>query len=73
MMSLRLAPTDLRMPISWVRSVTVANMMFMITIPPTTMNTATMPMVTAKMLPVRFCQALIRVSEALMPKVSSSL
>ena len=48
-MSRRRAPSDLRMPISWVRSVTLASMMFMITIPPTTMNTATSPMVTAKM------------------------
>src|SRR5271157_2962472 len=29
-MSLRRAPTDLRIPISWVRSVTVASMMFMV-------------------------------------------
>src|ERR1039457_5885685 len=35
------APTDLRMPISWVRSVTTASMMFMITTPPTTRNTET--------------------------------
>ncbi len=60
------------MPISCVRSVTLASMMFMITIPPTTMNTATSPMVTAKIVPVRFFHALIRVSEALMPNVSSS-
>ena len=37
-----------------VRSVTLASMMFMMTMPPTTMNTATSPMVTAKMVPVRF-------------------
>ena len=37
----RRAPTDLRMPISRVRSVTTASMMFMITTPPTTMNTET--------------------------------
>ena len=55
--SRRRAPTDLRMPISWVRSVTLASMMFMITIPPTTMNTATSPMVTAKIVPVRFFHA----------------
>ena len=58
-MSRRRAPSDLRMPISWVRSVTLASMMFMMTMPPTTMKTATMPMVTAKMVPVRFCQALM--------------
>ena len=66
------APSDLRMPISWVRSVTLASMMFMMTIPPTTMKTATSPMVTAKIVPVRFFHALIKVSEALTPKVSSS-
>ena len=71
-MSRRRAPSDLRMPISCVRSVTLASMMFMITMPPTTMNTATRPMVTAKIVPVRFFHALISVSEALMPKVSSS-
>ena len=48
-MSRRRAPRDLRMPISWVRSVTLASMMFMMTMPPTTMKTATIPMVTAKM------------------------
>ena len=58
------------MPISCVRSVTLASMMFMITMPPTTMKTATSPMVTAKMVPVRFFHALISVSEALMPNVS---
>src|SRR5438046_8381706 len=36
-MSRRRAPTDLRMPISRVRSFTLISMMFMITIPPTTM------------------------------------
>ena len=40
-MSPRRAPTALRMPISWVRSVTTASMMFMITTPPTTRNTET--------------------------------
>src|ERR1022692_1784237 len=38
-MSLRRAPTDLRMPISRVRSVTTASMIFIITTPPTTMKT----------------------------------
>src|ERR1043166_8245487 len=37
------APSDLRMPISCVRSVTTASMMFMITIPPTTTKTETIP------------------------------
>ncbi len=49
MMSRRRAPKDFRMPISCVRSVTLASMMFMMTMPPTTMKTATIPMVTAKM------------------------
>ena len=35
MMSLRFAPSARRMPISRVRSVTVANMMFMMPMPPT--------------------------------------
>ena len=35
-MSVRRAPSDLRMPISRVRSATAISMMFMITIPPTT-------------------------------------
>ena len=36
MMSRWRAPSDLRTPISRVRSVTLTSMMFMITIPPTT-------------------------------------
>ncbi len=36
MISACFAPSDLRMPISCVRSVTLTSMMFMITIPPTT-------------------------------------
>ena len=40
------------MPISCVRSVTTASMMFMITTPPTTMNTETTPMAVAAMAPV---------------------
>ena len=46
------APTDLRMPISCVRSVTTASMMFMITTPPTTMKTETTPTAVAAMAPV---------------------
>ena len=71
--SRRRAPSDLRMPISCVRSVTEASMMFMMTMPPTTMNTATIPMVAPKIVPVRSCQADMMVSEALMPKLSGSL
>ena len=40
-MSRRVAPTDLRSPISCVRSRTDISMMFMITMPPTTMPMAT--------------------------------
>src|SRR5204863_4299385 len=42
-MSPRRAPSDLRMPISRVRSATAMSMMFMITMPPTTSEMATRP------------------------------
>src|SRR6267143_389002 len=42
-MSRRRAPRDMRMPISRVRSATAISMMFMMTIPPTTSDTATRP------------------------------
>src|SRR3989442_15006577 len=42
-MSRRRAPSDLRIPISRVRSATAMSMMFMITIPPTTNEIATSP------------------------------
>ena len=42
-MSLPLAPIDIRMPISRVRSVTETSMMFMIPMPPTTSETAATP------------------------------
>src|ERR1043166_1723169 len=45
-MSLRRAPTALRMPISLVRSVTDTSMMFMTTMPPTTSEIAATPIVT---------------------------
>ena len=41
-MSLRRAPSALRMPISRVRSVTLTSMMFMMTIPPTTSEISAM-------------------------------
>ncbi len=47
--SRRLAPSDLRRPISRVRSVTTISMMFMITMPPTTSERLTTPMRIAKM------------------------
>jgi hypothetical protein len=43
MMSRRLAPSALRSPISRVRSLTTINMMFMITMPPTSSDNPTMP------------------------------
>ena len=49
MMSLRLAPSALRRPISAVRSLTTISMMFMITMPPTTSESATTPIRTPKM------------------------
>ena len=49
MMSERRAPSALRRPISRVRSVTTISMMFMITMPPTTSDSATTPTSTAKM------------------------
>src|SRR5256884_675422 len=52
----RVAPRDLRIPISRVRSVTLMSMMFMITIPPTTMPMATTAGTTVKMTRVRLCQ-----------------
>ena len=48
-MSDRRAPSALRSPISRVRSVTTISMMFMMTMPPTTSDSATTPTRTAKM------------------------
>ena len=48
-MSRRLAPRAFRNPISRVRSLTAISMMFMITIPPTSSESATTPTSTAKM------------------------
>ena len=47
-MSRRRAPSALRSPISRVRSLTTISMMFMITMPPTTSDSATTPTRTAK-------------------------
>ena len=49
MMSDRRAPSAFRRPISRVRSVTTISMMFMMTMPPTTSDSATTPTSTAKM------------------------
>ena len=54
MMSARRAPSALRRPISRVRSLTTISMMFMMTMPPTTSDSATTPTSTAKM-PVVAC------------------
>src|ERR1039458_7541054 len=70
-MSRRRAPSDLRMPISWVRSVTTANMMFMITTPPTTMNPETIPTAMPAMVAVSRSHRLTIVSEANRLKLSS--
>ena len=48
-MSRRRAPSALRRPISRVRSLTTISMMFMMTMPPTTSDSATTPISTAKM------------------------
>ena len=72
-MSWRRAPTDLRMPISCVRSVTTASMMFMMTTPPTTMKTETTPTAVAAMAPVNWSQKSTSESEVSMENVSSSL
>ncbi len=48
MMSRRFAPSAFRRPISKVRSVTTISMMFMITMPPTSSESATTPTSTAK-------------------------
>ena len=47
-MSRRRAPSDLRSPISRVRSLTAISMMFMMTMPPTTSDRLTTPSSTAK-------------------------
>ena len=70
-MSRRRAPSDLRMPISCVRSVTTASMMFMMTMPPTTMKTDTIPTAMPAMAAVSRSHRLTIVSEAKMLKLSS--
>ena len=55
-MSRDLAPSAFRTPISRVRSVTDISMMFMITIPPTTIPIATIAGITEKRMRVRFFQ-----------------
>ena len=64
------APSERRKPISRVRSVTLASMMFMITIPPTTRKIAVSPTATVKILAVKDCQRPMMESEPMMPKLS---
>src|SRR5207245_2441549 len=71
-MWLFLAPSDLRNPISLVRSVTLASMMFMITMPPTTRNTDVNPTTTASRFPVISFHKLIIESEPRIPKLSAA-
>ena len=61
-MSRRRAPTDLRMPISRVRSVTETSMMFMMPMPPTSSDTAAMPLITSAMTPVTLLTEDIRLA-----------
>ena len=71
-MSRRDAPSDLRMPISCVRSVTLMSMMFMITMPPTTMPIPTTAGTTVKMTRVSRPQNAISPSPVSMVKSFSS-
>ena len=73
LISRRRAPRALRMPISRVRSVTVASMTFMITTPPMTRKTETTPIMAVAMTPVRLFQRFMSVAESRMPKESVSL
>ena len=66
------APSALRRPISRVRSLTTISMMFMMTMPPTTSDSETMPISTAKA-PWENCfQRFISVSDVNSPKLSVS-
>src|SRR5881394_2509371 len=69
--SRRDAPSDLRIPISRVRSVTLISMMFMITIPPTTMPMPTTAGTTVKITRVSLPQNAIRPSPVSTVKSSS--
>src|SRR5260370_41541728 len=57
MMSLCVAPTARRMPISLVRSVTLTSITFMITMPPTTAEIELTRMNTAKNAELMLCQS----------------
>src|SRR5436309_2815546 len=70
-MSRRDAPSDLRIPISRVRSVTLISMIFMITMPPTTIPIATTAGTTVKMTRVSLPQNAISPSPVSTVKSSS--
>ena len=71
--SSRRAPTDFRMPISWVRSVTEASMIFMITTPPIIRKMETTPMEALARPPKMLFHRLRSDSLAMIPKASSCL
>ena len=71
-MSIRVAPTAMRIPISRVRSVTAISMMFMITTPPTTMPMATTAGMIENSVFVSFFQKSTSASAVSMLKSSSS-
>src|SRR6266478_767699 len=67
------APRALRMPISRVRSVTVASITFMMTTPPMTRKTETTPTMAVAIAPVKFFHNSMSVAWSKMPKLSFSL
>ena len=72
MMSRLRAPSAFRRPISRVRSLTTISMMFMMTMPPTSSDSDTMPRSTANALWLKVRQRFISVSDVKMPKSSAS-
>ena len=72
-MSRRVAPSDLRMPISRVRSVTVASMIFIITMPPMTSEIPTTGKATAATVPVIVPKSCSVASSVAMEKLSGWL
>ena len=63
--SFRLAPRDLRMPISRVRSVTETSMIFIMPMPPTSREMAAMATSTAIMVPIMAFMASIISAEVM--------
>jgi len=72
-MSAERAPTARRIPISWVRSVTDISMMFMMTMPPTTMPMPTTAGSTANSTRVSVCQNATSASDVSIVKLFSSV